>query len=400
MARVRRSERGPVRHGPVRAQREAYTDVTADIRQIETTRGRQRALDQFSPGTCTLVLDDNAGVYSNLLGSTAVPNVAVRIRALQLGTGDPRFLFTGYVDSWTPGWTQGQYSDTTITITATDGFKPLQKYKPTPAGNNAIQQTADARIGAILDHAGWPAADRTLDVSTTQIAATTLTASALDDIQATVLAEQGRVYMGPDGKIVFENRNHRLTSARSNTSLDTWESRTNVGFLTFESCSYVYDDTLVQNTISAQRSGGVLITAQDATSVADNFEDDVQQTSLLLTTDDDVQAWADWQLYLNKNAEQRFESITVRPLVQGTSDYVNKVIDYLISDRLTVIVYPPRGNPISQVSYIEGIDHTITTEPQDWTVTFHLSSAAQTQNMLVFDDPNLGKLDSGTFARW
>lgn len=378
-----------------------YTDITADVREIHTIRGRQRVLDDFAAGQLSLRLDDNAGTYGGGLGTTAVPNVPVRIRAQELGSSTVDYLFTGYVDAWQPAYSPGSTSDVEMGVTATDGFKPLQSYKPTPTGYARSQETTDARVVGILNQAGWASGDRQIDVSATQIAAATLTNSALGDIQDAVKSEQGRVYMSADNRVVFENRTHRLTNSRSNVVQDIWESHLTLGTLTFESCVLAYDDTLVQNTIYAQRSGGSLCTATDATSITTNFEHDLSDTSLVLTNDTDVQSWADWQLFQHKNAELRIDSITVRPLVQGTTAYVNKVLGYQISDCITAVVYPPRGTAIGQVSYIEGIEHSITTEPQDWTVTFRLSAVpASQQIMLIFDSATLGKFDTNTFARW
>src|SRR5262249_15989721 len=147
------------------------------------------------------------------------------------------YVWTGTVDSWQPVYAPGQYSDTTTTVAGSDAFKQLQAYQPATPGVSEPSETVDVRIGAILDSAQWPAADRSLDVSATTLASAQLTNTGLADIQAATNSEQGRFYVGADGKTVFENRNHRSSQTRSNTVQAVWESQRHTGgAFQFESC--------------------------------------------------------------------------------------------------------------------------------------------------------------------
>ena len=77
-------------------------------------------------------------------------------------------------------------------------------------------QRTDQVVDDILDAAGWDADDRDLDTGKTTITrywkSATYTVPALQEVEST---EGGFIREGKDGKIVFDNRHHRLAGASS-----------------------------------------------------------------------------------------------------------------------------------------------------------------------------------------
>lgn len=106
----------------------AWVDITDYVRSGDTNIGRSREVDQFNAGTGQVLLDNRdrrfdpeyeAGPYfGNLL-----PMRPMRVRASWLGTVYP--LFRGYVDAWPQEYQQSK--DATVPLSATDGFKVLQR---------------------------------------------------------------------------------------------------------------------------------------------------------------------------------------------------------------------------------------------------------------------------------
>ncbi len=199
-----------------------WQDVSTDVRSLSITRGRQRQIEAFGAGSCSLELDNNEGdydpdnpesIYYSGGTTTVLPMRPIRIVASWDDIEYP--LFYGYLDAIVPQYAPGQFSDAWVTITATDGMKILQNQV---ASGAMIQEYSGERIGHILDSVNWPLALRDIDTGEWPIRATTLAATAAQEIQTTVDSEYGRWYFGADGSVVFESRSSRITQ----TSVSTW----------------------------------------------------------------------------------------------------------------------------------------------------------------------------------
>lgn len=116
-----------------------WTDVSADLRSVEITRGRQVELDNFSAGSATVVLGNPSARYDPLntagaLFGNILPMKRIRITAAT-DSLTPE-LFEGYVQSWRQGYAGPKEATTTLTCsdaflllsgTALDtGFYPVQ----------------------------------------------------------------------------------------------------------------------------------------------------------------------------------------------------------------------------------------------------------------------------------
>lgn len=103
----------------------AWVDITPDVREWDTRRGRNRELERFQPGRATIVLDNRDRRYDSNHATgpwfgNLKPMRRVRIRETFNGVTYP--VFDGYVDKWQLDY--GQYGkDATATIIATDAFK-------------------------------------------------------------------------------------------------------------------------------------------------------------------------------------------------------------------------------------------------------------------------------------
>ena len=104
-----------------------WTDVSAYVRNVSTSRGRSSELDTFQTGSASITFSNadrrfdpehTAGPYYGAL----TPLRPVRIRA-QYGAGATTNLFFGWIEQWPQ--TYENPSDATVTVTASDGFKVL-----------------------------------------------------------------------------------------------------------------------------------------------------------------------------------------------------------------------------------------------------------------------------------
>lgn len=220
-------------------------------------------------------------------------------------------IWQGYANSWVPDY---EADPPVCTLSASDGFKPLGAGAPSgPSASVGSGELSGARISRLLDAGGWSSTDRLIGTGNAAMQATTLAQPWLQEIQQVVLAELGSLYMNESGEAQFDPRHTYMEAARSNTVQWTFSDDPNVSGMPYVPAPPIFDDLLVRNSITAQILGGIVQSATDATSAAKYFTRVLNQTGLLLTSDSEALNWATWLLYLLKNPENRFDTISVAP---------------------------------------------------------------------------------------
>lgn len=398
--------RGKVGTGTVGTD-STWTDVTADVLSVSVDVGVGRA-DQpalrYEAGKCVIVLDDPSRYYdpSNLSGpyvsggvTQVTPMRAVRVRAVLAGVYYD--VWRGYADSWDYQYVSSL--QTTCTLTATDGLKVLAAYDRVAVAAVGGSEDTGARIGRVLDSAGWSATDRILSTGDSTHQSTTLTGNALAEIQAAAESELGEFYIDSAGRAFFRNRLAILTDTRSNTSQATF-SDTGAGGLPYRSVTTSYDSDQLVNVVHATRNGGTLQTStlDTSQSVSAYLTHTLDRSDLTLETDAAALDWANLVVYQNQNPELRFESLTVgRNHVSATETSVfTQVLARVIGDRVTISHTPVGGgSAISRDCFVRGARHRIT--PDSWDCTWALQSATKFQ-FLTLDHATLGVLGSNALA--
>ena len=149
-------------------------DVSNQIDQIDTSRGRNAQSDQFQTGTLSLrIVDQNgdfnpqntASPYYGLLD----PMRKVRITADWLGNTYPIFL--GYITSYTTTTPKDVGDVVYTTITAVDAFRLAQNAQISTLPLTTAGELSGTRINKILDAIGWPSANRDIDAGQTTMQA-------------------------------------------------------------------------------------------------------------------------------------------------------------------------------------------------------------------------------------
>lgn len=108
------------------AETPVWTDISSYVRSGSISRGRQREVDRYKAGTCSLVIDNRDRRFDpNYSSSPYYPNVLpmkrLRLRVNYLGV--EYALFSGFVDGWPQSYRNP--NDGYVEVTATDGFKVL-----------------------------------------------------------------------------------------------------------------------------------------------------------------------------------------------------------------------------------------------------------------------------------
>jgi hypothetical protein len=380
-------------NGPKNATR-VWTDVTADVRSLSYTRsGRSDVLQRTSTGALTAVLNNSAGDYdpTNTAGAY-YPGVKrlrwIRVRAQWSSVTYARWqgLITSYVQSW-----PSSGRDAICTIVAADALKVLSLFDL--AGETFVEQTTDARVAAVCDLAG-------LDSDVDTAAASTLVAvssalpqgsSALAHLQDVEETENGRLFAGAAGTIVFQGRHYRLLN--SGTSLGTIGDDT--GEIPYRDASLTSDDANIWNSVAvtttnADGSAGSTATAENSVSDDDYYTRQLNRTILSDDTDEALSA-AEYLAALYGDPAPKLPAITLLP--QTSTSAWPTVLAADNGDRFT---WKRRAaETIETEGFIEQIAESVSVDHVSWNTTIQMLPADD-QFGWVLGDSTYGLLGETT----
>lgn len=371
------------------------TNVSSHVRQVHYQRGRQHERNRIEAGTSDIVLNDKLRYFDpdNTYGPyypNVVPMVPIQARAVL--SGQTYTVLSHFVERW-PRKRQGRtYAERAIT--AVDGFELLSHAGVGGAGYGV--QLTGARISALLDTAGWPAALRSISTGNDAVPSASFTNSdtsdVLSNIQPVEDTENGLFFINAAGKAVFLDR-HTWVGAPYSTSQGTFTDVVILpGEFPYADIVPSSDKDLIFNDWRGTRSGGSTQIAQDAASIATYFRR-TQQVTSLCTSDATVLSQMQYKLAQYKDPLQRVESILLRP-GNNTALWL-QCLQREIGDRITVKEHPPGFGPATVRDYlIQSIDATIKAGPATTAEYRWGLYPADTNAWLVLDSPTAGKLDS------
>ena len=359
-----------------------WTDVTQWVLNGSIRRGSTRVdlpIPSYEAGTLSLTLLNTDrrfdptnldGPYVNNGLSQITPMRVVRVRATW---DDVTYdLFYGFIDLWEIDWSDPSYSE--ATVTATDGFKILSNIDRVESAAIGGGELTSARVNRVLDSAGWPAADRDISTGDVTVSATTLAEGVLAELQQVARTEIGDLFMGGNGKVIFRSRSDLTDSYRSATSQATYGDAGDGTEIPYQDLNISNDDSTFYNKIRVTRvDGGIEQSASDADSITTFMEKTYESTDVIMDSDAQALAWAQYLLERTAEPELRFEQLATDPRRIPGLIYP-KVLDAELSDRITIYRRPPGGGaPIVRDVFIRGIEHDF--EPLVWKTRFTLSKA-------------------------
>jgi len=365
-----------------------WTDISAYARRLRLNRGRSHERDQVSASNLEVVLDNSDGRFDPSYTSGAYYpnvklNVPIRLRATyNTVTYD---LFYGFADAWPQ--TYPNFTDSTVALSATDGFKLLA---------NVLTDTAEAaeksgtRVGNLLDDASWPAGWRTLDAGQITCPSFGRNQSVLTLIRQVERSEAGLFFVDGAGTAIFQDRYHRSQASVSATFGDSGAE------LRYTDIVVGFDDTQVWNVAEVQRFGADgLQTVTDATSVTGNGERTLRFNDVLVRTDAEASGLAELMVDVYGTAALHVQRITVAPR-SDPSGLWPQVLGLKLSDEVVVNRRPPAGNTITETLYVEGVTHVADASSRSWSTTFSLSPWTPGDGpYLELNDATDGQLGTG-----
>jgi hypothetical protein len=381
----------------VLAPDDLFTDLSLDangfsrVLAFEIDRSSTQGagvLVEYAAGTLTLSLRDDNGDLDPTSIAEPIPGAAIRLS--KVWGGDVYPLFAGTIDSWLP---EQRYPDQAVlVITATDLLESVGGYERGESAPVGAADNSGARVSRVLDQIGWPAGQRDIDTGVVTLAATTLAGNALDELRNVARAEAGEVWATPAGLIRFRNRYGLYASPASATVQATFGSNAAGGELPFVgSLGISYDRSSLVNFVRASRTGGTVYEVGDESSRSRYHDKGIEQLDLILNTDDDVAAWAQYVLARDSLPKMRFTDVTVDARANEDLLYP-QVLGRDFGDRIAVVRRPPGVAADTREAYIRGIHHSFVA-PTTWQTKWELEPAVSGSPFFL-DDAVHGLLDS------
>ena len=369
-------------------------DVSDLIDSISTNRGRQLSAEQFNTGTASVRILDQTGAFNPQNPASPYytylsPMRKIAITATYLGTTYP--IYAGYVTAYSTSTPKFTGDLVYTTITAVDGFRLFQNAQFFGVTGATAGETTGSRITKILDTIQWPASMRDIDTGQTTVQADPATQrTALSALQTVATTEYGAIYMGADGKCVFQDRAVTAGSI-GGTSIVFNDDGTGIGYFDVK---WVFDDTQIYNKATITRTGGSVQTATDSASITQYFTHSYNQSGLLMQTDAEALQYAQAFIASRKDTTVRVDSLT---LDLQQDNYTSGTIAGLgldFFDPITVTTSQPSSTTLTKTEQVFGVSHQI--RPDSWKVNF--TTAEPIIDAFILDSTQYGILGVSSFS--
>lgn len=346
-------------------------DVSAQVQNINTTRGRNLLTEQFQTGTATVTIADQLGYWNPQ--NTASPYYGqllplrkIQISAVDPGTGLSSYLFSGYITSY--NYRQSQYVGevSTTTLTALDATQLLTLATVSTVAGATTGELTGSRFNNILDAIGWPSGMRDVDAGQTTCQSdfgTPRTGSAA--LQTVASTEFGAFYIDTQGRVVFQDRNLTSTSVNG-TPTDFVDSGAGIRY---SNADFKLDDSQIFNQANVT-AGAITATNKDQTSIDTYFLHSYDISGLLMQTSAEADNWARAMVASRKDTTIRCDSITLNlntpSYTAGTTAALT--LDYFAP--ITVTQTQPGSSSITKTLQIFGVSHSINYGNSSWYTRF------------------------------
>lgn len=372
-------------------------DVSAQVQNINTTRGRNLLTEQFQTGTATVTIADQLGYWNPQNTASPYYGQLLPLRKIQISAVDPAtsltsYLFSGYITSYNYRQSQEVGEVSTTTLTALDATQLLTLATVSTVTGATAGELTGARFNDILDTIGWPSGMRDVDAGQTTCQAdpgTARTGSAA--LAAVALTEFGAFYVDTEGRVVFQDRNLTSTSV-AGTPTAFVDSGAGIRY---SNADFRLDDSQIFNQANVT-AGAITATYKDQASIDTYFLHSYDATGLLMQTTTEADNWARAMVASRKDTTIRCDSITLNlntpSYTAGTTAALT--LDYF--DPITVTQTQPGASSITKTLQIFGVSHSINYGNQSWFTRF--TTAEPIIDSFILNSTQYGLLDTNVLS--
>lgn len=272
----------------------------------------------------------------------------------------------------------------------TSELSPTDVTRHYNAGLGYNPELSSARLGRVLDDAGWPTNWRNIDVGDQQVNGyLPERLPAIRYIDQINVAEQGDIYVNRFGSVQSVDR------TRTNKSIPDAFFDPETGDLPFTAVNLDGNSTdTIRNYVLVSYANGEII-AQDASSITAYGTSSERIDARLIDNGTSAQVIADTRLARAKDPRTRITQLTV-DVRADAAELVDAMASLDIADDVVVAFTPTNvGDPVWRAVRVQGISHSIT--PDSWTSTLYLAPGSTGQNgpLFILNDSNYGELNDG-----
>lgn len=365
-------------------------DISNLVQAISIRHGRDRAFEEYLPGTATIQFLDFDGDWNP--ANTAGPYYGKikPMRQVQIKTtysGTEYALFSGFISSWDYNWADQSVDYAIVTLQCVDGFRLLQLANIDNVPGAANKDLPGERINLILDAIGWPSGQRNIDDGDTELENDPGGfRSALAAIQTIQNSDLGAFFIDQDGKATYLSR-ATLSQKASGTPYEFADDGTDIAY---QNIDINYDETELANQVTFTRLSGSPQTVSDTASIDEFFLRSFNRSGLMMETNALALARANLVLNARKDVRVRVDSFTLD--LSSNSTRVAPALSMLIGDPIVVTKNMAGGTGIVLRLAIQGHSHDIT--PDRWVSTF--TTAYPLSTAFILDSTEFGILDTNT----
>jgi hypothetical protein len=359
-------------------------DVTDSVLGYSIVRGKSRQLDRYPAGRLTVNLNNNERIFDPLYTAGPYFGQIVPRRDVQVTSNDV-LQYRGTIDDWNLDY-QPQ-GNSIASIVASDGLTKLANQ--TLTGGTATAQLTSERISAVLNDVSvnWPLDRRSIEEGLQTLQADVIEANtkALEYMQLVTDSEPGSMFIAKDGSLVFKNRHTDESSAETVTFADDGSG------IGYQGLNVVYGAELLYNEVVVSRLNGGTVVASNLPSQADYGISTLTLENLLMDSDADAEALAQFLVGKYAQPEYRFESVEI-DLVSLTEADQNEVLGLELG-AVVLVKFTPNGISPAIERYAEVIRIDQRVGAQSHRVTLGLG--ALDYSFFRLSDSVFGRLSAG-----
>jgi len=369
-------------------------DVSNQINNISTQRGRNAQADQFQTGSLSLRIVDQNGDFNPQNTNSPYYTYLTPMRKVQITAtyGAVTYpIFMGYITSYSTTTPQNANDVVYTTIEAVDAFRLAQNAQIATVTGATAGDLSGTRITQLLDAIAWPNSMRDIDAGLTTMQADPGTQrTALAAMQTVETSEYGALYVDASGSFVFQDRTVTASSVTGTPVL----FNDNGTQIAYSNAVWVLNDVLVYNQANVTRTGGTVQTASNQASIDKYFLHSYNQQNLLMQTDATALDYA--QAYVASRAETtvRCDAITLDLYTANYNAGIIAALDLDYFDPVTITTTQPGASTLTKTLQVFGKAMTIT--PNSFRVT--MTTLEPIIDSFILDSALYGLLDTNVLS--
>jgi hypothetical protein len=385
------------------------TDVSSRVLSVSIKYGRDRELDEYAAGTCSIVLDDRdnfitPGHSDSTMGNTQLIGREIRVSAAVSGGSDSysSYLFRGLISDVDYIPDSGHQAAQTV-LKCVDGFQLLSRARFNNQSFSA--EKTSVRTTNVLDLAGYPDEsnpnDRTIATGDVDcLSASGVSATALDYLQTIAKTENGKFLINHAGTPASTNFGGVATFIAKNQSLlasgltVSDANSLSSGQIQAEEIQLEYGSELLFNSYAFTPASGSVQTGSNSASVSKYGTRTLERT--LLSSAAEANNAGIYFIGLYDEPALRVAQVILQADMASTAD-AEKILHLNVHSSLDLSIKPAGSSATLTGEYVvEGL--TIDITPLDMAsnksaIKYTIStSAADVTAYWILQDPSFGVL--------